>query len=116
MEKENKMLKLDLEFNKGILFVRPSGKLNHNTSYKMNNYLVPLILKHKIKYLVYNLYELIDIDEAGMKAILNTKKAIKNNGGIVCVCEVKDSLLKKINKLHIQRLDNELSAIRKIEV
>ena len=32
------MLKMDLEFNRGILFVRLKGKLNRKTSYKINNY------------------------------------------------------------------------------
>ena len=42
------MLKMNLEFNKGILFVRLDGMLNRATTYKVNNYLVPVILKHKI--------------------------------------------------------------------
>ena len=50
------MLKMNLEYDKGILFVRLDGVLNRSTSYKVNNYLVPVLLKHKIKYLVYNFY------------------------------------------------------------
>ena len=50
------MLEMDLEYNKGVLFARLSGKLTRKSSYKLNNYLVPVILKHKIKYLVYNLF------------------------------------------------------------
>ena len=38
------MLKMDLEYNKGILFVRLEGILNRRSSYKLNNYLVPVIL------------------------------------------------------------------------
>ena len=73
------MLKMDLEYNKGILFVRLKGTLNRKSSYKLNNYLIPVLLKHKIKYLVYNLFDLIGIDLAGVDAILNTKCAIKAN-------------------------------------
>ena len=43
------MLKMDLEFSKGILFVRLKGILNRKTSYKINNYLNPVLKKHKIK-------------------------------------------------------------------
>lgn len=50
------MLKMDLEFNKGILFVRLKGKLLRKNSYKINNYLNPVLKKHKIKYLVYNFF------------------------------------------------------------
>ena len=70
------MLKMNLEYDKGILFVRLDGVLNRSTSYKVNNYLVPVLLKHKIKYLVYNFYFLEDIDDNGLDALLNTKFAI----------------------------------------
>ena len=110
------MLRMDLEFNKGILFVRLDGKLNRNTSYKINNYLVPVILKHKIRYLVYNLYNVDDIDESGIDAILNTKFAIKNNKGLIYLCEANKNLDKKLHKLHIKKIANELSVCNIIEV
>ncbi|MBQ6840637.1 MAG: STAS domain-containing protein [Bacilli bacterium] len=110
------MLKMDLEYSRGILFVRLDGKLNRTTTYKINNYLVPVLLKHKIKYLVYNLYNLHDIDEEGIDAILNTKYAIKTNKGLIYLCEVNKSLSKKIHKLHIKKTETELSAFKVIEV
>ena len=110
------MLKMDLEYNHGILFVRLDGKLNRTNSYKINNYLVPVILKHKIRYLVYNFFGLIDIDEDGMDALLNTKYAIKTNKGIICLCEVNKNINNKLNKLKIKQIDNELSALKIIEV
>ena len=45
------MLNVGTEFRKGILFVRLEGILNRRSSYKLNNYLVPVILKHKINTL-----------------------------------------------------------------
>ena len=48
------MLKVDMEYDKGILYVRLKGVLDRKASYKINNYVVPVILKHKIKYLVFN--------------------------------------------------------------
>jgi len=110
------MLKMDLEYNQGILFVRLDGRLNRNTTYKINNYLVPVILKHKIKYLVYNFKCLYDIDEDGIDAILNTKYAIKTNKGIIYLCDINKDLNKKINKLKIKKTENEISALRVIEV
>lgn len=107
---------MDLEYNQGILLVRLEGNLTRSTSYKINNYLVPLLLKQKIKYLVYNLWNLNDIDEDGIDAILNTKYAIKSNKGLLYLCEVNKSLNKKIQKLHIKKTENECSAIKAIEV
>jgi len=107
---------MDLEFNQGILFVRLDGKLNRSTSYKINNYLVPVLLKHKIKYLVLNLYHLNTIDEAGIDALLNAKYAIKTNKGLIYLCEVNKSLSKQTHKLHIKKTQSEISALKMIEV
>ncbi len=110
------MLEMDLEYNKGVLFARLSGKLTRKSSYKLNNYLVPVILKHKIKYLVYNLFLLDGIDESGVAAILNTKCAIRSNKGKIYLCEVSKEVNKNLKKLRIKETDNELSALHLIEV
>lgn len=110
------MFEMDLEYNKGILFARLSGSLTKKGSYKLNNYLVPVILKHKIKYLVYNLFELKTIDESGVAAILNTKCAIRTNKGKIYLCEVSQNVKEKVKRLHIKETDNELSALHLIEV
>jgi anti-anti-sigma factor len=107
---------MDLEYNKGILFARLRGDLSRKGSYKLNNYLVPVILKHKIKFLVYNLFELNNIDEAGLDALLNTKCAIKANKGKIYLCEVPESLNKNIRKLRIKETSNELTALDLIQV
>lgn len=110
------MLKMDLEYNQGILFVRLKGILNKKTSYKINLYLNPVLDKHKIKYVVYNLYSLKDIDEYGIDAILNSKYQIKNNQGKIVLCEVDKVLKPKIKRLKIPKVDNELSVFNLIEV
>ena len=110
------MLKMDMEYSRGILFVRLNGKLNRKTTYKINNSLLTILLKHRIKYLVYNLYNLEDIDEDGIDAILNTKSAIKQNDGLIYVCEVNKILNKAINRLKIKKIDNEMIAYKVIEV
>lgn len=106
------MLKMDLEYNKKILFVKLDGVLNRATSYKVNNYLVPIILKHKVKYLVYNLSLVTDIDETGIDAILNTKSAILENEGKIYLCDVNNSINKKIHKLHIKKEESEQSILK----
>jgi anti-anti-sigma factor len=107
---------MDLEYNKGILFVRLSGDLSRKGSYKLNNYLVPTILKHRIKYLVYNLFDLNNIDEFGTDAILNTKCAIKANKGKIYLCEVPKKINKNIRKLRIKETTSELTALSLIQV
>ena len=107
---------MDLEYNKGILFVRLKGNLNRKSSYKLNNYLLPVLLKHKIKYLVYNLYELKEVDEAGIDAMLNTKCAIKSNKGKICLCEVSKELKRLIKRLRIKSVADERKVFELIKV
>lgn len=109
------MLNMNIEYNKGILFVRLKGKLDKASSYKINNYLVPVILKQKIKYLVYNLDNLIDLDEDGSDALLNTECAISTNKGKLYLCDVKSSLNKKVKKLHLKQVIDEKTAFSLME-
>ena len=107
------MLKVDMEYEKGILYVRLKGVLDRKATYKINNYIVPVVLKHKIKYLVF---ELKDIDESGLDSLLNTKCAIRTNRGKICLCEVSDDVRKKIKRLRISVASNELAANRLINI
>ena len=100
------MLKMDMEYTKGILFVRLDGVLDRKNCYKLNNYIVPVILKHKIKYLVYNMYLLEDIDSSGIEA----------NKGKICICEVASDVKKEIKKLRIKETASELTAMDLIKV
>lgn len=110
------MLRMDMEYNHGILFIRLDGVLNRSTSYKLNNYLVPVILKHKIKYLVYNLFLLESLDEAGIDAILNTKCAVKTNRGKMYLCEIPLEYKKELKKLGLKETTSELSAMKLIKI
>lgn len=110
------MFQINLEYNKGILFARMRGNLTRKSSYKINNYLVPVILKHKIKFLVCNLFDLTEIDDSGLEALLNTKCAIRANKGKIFACEIPVEFNKEIRKLHIKATPNELSALDLIQV
>lgn len=110
------MLKVEMEYDKGILYVRLKGVLDRKAAYKINNYIVPTVLKHKIKYLVFNLFELKDIDEAGLDSLLNTKCAIRTNKGKICLCEVSDEMRLKIKRLRINVASNELAANKLINI
>ena len=110
------MLKVDMEYDKGVLYVRLKGILDRKVCYKINNYIVPVVLKHRIKYLVFNLFDLKDIDESGLDALLNTKCAIKTNKGKICLCEVSDDVRKKIKRLRMRVASNELAANHLINI
>lgn len=107
----SKVIDTNLEYNKGVLFVRLNGFINHDMSYKLNTFLVPKILEKGIKYLVFNLYEVDDIDEFGLDALLNVKCAIKTNKGKICLCEISEYLDKKIKYLKMIKVKNEINAL-----
>ena len=96
-----------MQYIRGILFVRLGGVLTRKNTYKINNQLVPVLLKHKIRYLVYNLYELNGIDESGVDALLNTKCAIRANKGKICLCEVSEGMKGQLKRLRIKNVQNE---------
>lgn len=108
------MLKMDLEYNKGILFVRLKGILNKKNSYKIYNYLNPIIKKHQIEYLVYNLFYLEDIDDSGIDSIVNSKIEIKKNNGKILFCEVNNKIKKKLIGLRIKQIESEQSVYKLI--
>lgn len=110
------MLKMDLEYEGEILFIRLKGGLNRRVCYKINNYLVPVLAKHKIKNVIYNLRELKSIDESGIDAILNTKCVVKKNKGKIYLCEVNREISLKIKRLRIKQTSSEMTALKLIEV
>lgn len=110
------MLKMDLEYIKEILFIRLDGKLTKKTNHKLYNYIIPALVKHKIKYVVYNLKDLKEIDEIGIDTILNSKCKVKRNGGKVYLCEVNNEILFKIKRLRLKCFSSEFIALRQIEV
>lgn len=104
------MLKVNIEFRKGILFVRLNGSLNKTTGTKLSTYLTPLIINYGIRYLVINLN---NISYANKKGIYLLEKTIKNtelNNGISLICNSKYNINKYMN------IDNELSAIKIINI
>lgn len=110
------MLELNLEYHKGILFVRFSGNLTKQTSYKLNDALIPLIRKHKIKYLVYNLYDLEKVDQIGLAALQDGRNAIYQNKGKIYMCEVPFKLYSKFIHLGIAETRSELSALQLLKI
>ncbi len=110
------MLYMDLEYCKGVLFVRLDGKLTRKNTYRINNYLTPVLVKHRIKYLVYNLFSISEMDDYGVDAILRTKHAVKGNHGYVCLCEVPEQFQKQLKRLRVSVTESELTALEKLKV
>ncbi len=109
------MLKMDLEYKKNILFVRLKGHLNYKNTYKINTFLNPVVMKHKIKYLVYNLEDLESIDSSGVDAIIHSKRAIKSNQGKLVMCHTNYKIKNALRKLRLPSIDKENKIYKLIE-
>ncbi len=102
---------MDIEYENSILFVRLEGSLDRKGTYRINNYLISLLKKHSIKYLICNLSNLKNIDILGMEALVNLKCIIKNNKGKMYLCGINSRIEKYLKPLKIQKVDNEFLAV-----
>ena len=104
------ILIINMEYKNGVLFVRLLGSLNKLTSNKLVDNLIPIIMSHGIKNLVYNFSELDSIDEFGSKSLLLGYNSILNNNGRVLVVNNRFKLE------YFKEVNNELSALNILKI
>ena len=100
------MLNTNIEFRKGILFVRLDGVLDKYTMNELDE-TYNLIIENKIKNIVFNINEVNKIDKFGINKLFSIYKNINKNS-LNCYF-IKNNLLNNVNKL-----DNELKAMEVI--
>ncbi len=92
---------MDIEYKDDILFCRLKGSLTRRKISKVESYLIPVLLKHKVKKVVINLQNIERIDESGINELLKIKWISKiNRGKIYFICSNMSMklTLKKLNK------------------
>lgn len=100
------MLKINMEYRRGILFIRLRGNLSVNTVSKFEEYTIPIIKNYGIRYVVYNLNNIANLDDEGISSINRSVSLIKKNRGKALIVSKKDS--DTFNNLSIS---NELVAL-----
>lgn len=105
------MLKINMEYRKGILFIRLKGNLNATTAPKFIEYTMPIIKDYGIKYLVYNLNDLLSIDNIGEEALLKGQNEVSLNNGKVLL--VNNNVNTNVKLEHIK---DELKALELLHV
>lgn len=105
------MLKINMEYRKGILFIRLKGNLNAFTAPKFIEYAIPIIKDYGIKYVVYNLSELVCLDKCGEDALVLGGEEIKENNGKVLI--VNNSIN---STLEYDKISSELVALDLLKV
>ncbi len=104
------MLKINMEYKNGILFVRLIGSLDKITTTKLIDSLIPIIIKHGIRYLVYNFNELNNLDDVGYKSLLMAYNAINKNNGKVLVVNNRFDIKEFVE------VSNELKALELLKI
>lgn len=115
------MLDINMEFHKGILFVRLSGILNEHTISKLDNEVTTLIKENGIRNIVFNVSNLKSIDCYGINSLLKSYEICKKNNGRSLVCGVNEGLVKqRINNSRLLKYmyeaSDELSAVNVINL
>ncbi len=99
------MLKTNMEFSKGILFVRIRGDLNINT--------VKVLDLKDFKFIVLNIDNMYSIDSYCIKYLNSIYKKFKSTKGKIILCD-KYNISKKLLR-GIPRIDREYDAYELFE-
>lgn len=114
------MLEINLEFVRGMLFVRLEGVLNSNTYTKLSDCLDTMIHEKGLKYFVVNLENLDYIDENGLQAIIDRYFDVVLHDGKLVICGYNDQFKQdlEIDNIfrQIERTSNELGALKLINL
>lgn len=115
------MLRIVLEYRKGILFIRLIGELDKDTVKRFDRQVIYRIKKSGIYHIVYNVEKLNYIDLKGMNYLLYSYELCKKNNGKILICglsENRTSSKIKRNRLlnYLERIDDELSAFKLIKI
>lgn len=114
------MLDIDMEFQRGILFIRLKGILDSSTCSKLQRAIYIGVHKIGAKYVMLNFEKLYTIDNASIEMILNNCLELFRNEGQLLACGLNDYVKLKVenSKLDsfVHKMDNELKAVQLIQI
>lgn len=99
------MLKTNMEFRRGILFIRLKGDLNKNT--------IKGVIDDDFKYIVINIDNMYSIDSYCIKYLSKLYKTVEEEEGKMIICD-KFNISRKLLK-DIPKIDNEHDAFKLFE-
>ncbi len=105
------MLKVLMEFRKGILFVRLYGKLDDTTLDIFENDVKEVIIQSGIRYVVLNTYNLESISNEGIKQIKRLRRILKKTDGEFFLFGGEIKELKSL-----VNLENELKVFERVVI
>lgn len=115
------MLDIDMEFRKGVLFVRLKGELTKDTVDTLNEEVTKRVEKNGINNVVFNIEELSVIDIKGIHALFYNYEVCHKGHGKTLLCGLNNNLVK--HRIEHSRLlkymyetSDELSALNMIQL
>ena len=107
------LIDTDIEFRKGVLFIRINNTLKEKGYLASSNAIKELVSQIGIKYLVINFNEESVDNDFKLKLIINNYEYLKKISGKLLLCGNIDISL--CNNLYIDKIDNELEAFKIID-
>ena len=107
------LIDTDIEFRKGVLFIRINNKKKKKEYLASSNAIKELVSQIGIKYLVINFNEESVDNDFKLKLIINNYEYLKKISGKLLLCGNIDISL--CNNLYIDKIDNELEAFKIID-
>lgn len=107
------LIDTDIEFRKGVLFIRINNTLKEKEYLASSNAIKELVSQIGIKYLVINFNEESVDNDFKLKLIINNYEYLKKISGKLLLCGNIDISL--CNNLYIDKIDNELEAFKIID-
>lgn len=107
------LIDTDIEFRKGVLFIRINNTLKEKEYLASSNAIKELVSQIGIRYLVINFNEESVDNDFKLKLIINNYEYLKKISGKLLLCGNIDISL--CNNLYIDKIDNELEAFKIID-
>lgn len=104
------MLDINIEFTKGVLFVRLEGILNNNNVDNVKNTIIKILNEGGIRYLVFNVHNLKIEEDKDL--FITCEKLTKLNDGKMLICGLDNEII--LNSY--SHIDNELAALRAFSI
>ena len=113
------MLKIDVEYKKGVLFLRLIGKLNKETKEEFTK-ILEMANNIGFKYIMFNFEKLYSIDEEGIRIISDISRNLINSNRKILACGYNNLIRFKLEKSKIKdyalETNNELGAFKLINI
>lgn len=114
------MLKIIMEFRKGVLFVRLKGELVKETTYKFERNVTNKIKKNRISRIVFNIENLNNIDIKGINCLFYIYELAYKENGETFICNENEENLKLLKKMkvlkYIHHINSELEVFNLVKI